>query len=211
MKATTSRTERTQSKTRSHSDRKTSRSKKQNTETKETKETKKTKSGKIRQVGAADSNSETVTSIPPFEVITSLNSTLRSADLLGRYSVIFFYPKNNTPGCTVENQDFTKLYDKFIKHKVQVFGATKGEVKQTCSFVDKYVLKAPILVDSDGSLCEAFAVWKKKKLYGREYWGIERSTFLFNPQGQLIHSWRSVKVDGHADQVLQTLVEHSRG
>lgn len=122
---------------------------------------------------------------------------------LGAPLVVYFYPKADTPGCTVEAQDFTTLGKDFAKAGVKVAGISKDKVAKLAKFRDKYDLGVTLLSDEDGTACEAFGTWIQKKLYGREYMGIDRATFLFGKDGTLVREWRKVKVKGHAAEVLE--------
>lgn len=129
------------------------------------------------------------------------NLSLR--DFEGRRVVLYFYPKDNTPGCTVEGQDFKRLADEFAEHNTVILGVSKDSVKSHENFKQKFEFPFDLISDSDEGFCEAFHVIQKKKLYGREYVGIERSTFVVGEDGLILREWRKVKVDGHADQVLE--------
>jgi peroxiredoxin Q/BCP len=126
------------------------------------------------------------------------------ADYRGAPLVLYFYPKDDTTGCTKEAQEFTALADDFSKAGVAVVGISKDTVAKHNKFVGKYDLKVELGSDSDGSLCEAFGVWVEKMLYGRKYMGIERATFLISGDGKILEIWHKVKVTGHAESVLKT-------
>lgn len=125
------------------------------------------------------------------------------AGLKGAPLVIYFYPKADTPGCTVEAQDFTRLADDFAKLDAQVLAVSRDAPAKLCKFRDKYGLTVRLASDEDGSVCAAFGTWVEKQNYGKTYMGIERSTFLFGADGQLAREWRKVRVKGHADAVLE--------
>lgn len=124
------------------------------------------------------------------------------ADYRGAPLVLYFYPKDDTTGCTKEAQEFTALADDFAKAGVSVVGISKDTVAKHDKFVGKYDLKVMLGSDGDGSLCEAFDVWVEKTLYGRQYMGIERATFLITADGKVAEIWHKVKVAGHAEAVL---------
>lgn len=126
---------------------------------------------------------------------------VRLADL-PRPLVIYFYPKDDTPGCTREAQDFSALADEFVAAGVSVLGISRDTVAKHAKFSAKHDLRVALASDLDGSVTEAFGVWGEKQMYGRTYMGIERATFLFAPDGQLARAWRKVKVPGHAAAVL---------
>ena len=126
----------------------------------------------------------------------------------GRWLVLYFYPKDSTPGCTTEGRDFDALLPAFAKLGATVVGASRDSLKSHENFRAKQGFRFELASDPDEALCRAFDVIKPKKLYGREFVGVERSTFLVDPEGVVRAEWRKVKVPGHADAVLQTLKEH---
>jgi len=123
--------------------------------------------------------------------------------LKGAPLVVYFYPKADTPGCTTEAQDFTRLAPDFAHLNAQVIAVSRDAPAKLCKFRDKYGLTVLLASDEDGSVCEAFGTWVEKQNYGRTYMGIERSTFLFGADGKLAREWRKVRVKGHADAVLE--------
>ena len=135
-----------------------------------------------------------------FETADGAQATL--SDYRGKPLVFYFYPKDDTAGCTREAQDFTALAGEFAKAGAAVVGISKDTPKKHKAFVAKYDLKVELVSDTDGSACEAFGVWVEKSLYGRKYMGIERATFLIDAGGRIVRVWRKVKVPGHADEVL---------
>jgi thioredoxin-dependent peroxiredoxin len=120
----------------------------------------------------------------------------------GNKLVLYFYPKDDTSGCTREAQDFTGLASEFEKSGTWILGVSKDDPKKHRKFTEKYELKVSLASDMDGSVCEAFGTWGEKSLYGRKYMGIERATFLIDRDGTVARVWRKVKVPGHADEVL---------
>ena len=116
--------------------------------------------------------------------------------------VLFFYPRDNTSGCTKEAQAFTVHQDAFEKLNIKIVGISKDTVKSHEKFIEKHRLGMPLLSDKDSDICEKFGVWKEKSMYGKTYFGIERSTFLINGSGQVVREWRKVKVAGHVEAVL---------
>jgi peroxiredoxin Q/BCP len=132
---------------------------------------------------------------------------IRPADFKGQKLVLYFYPKDDTSGCTREAQDFTALADEFEKAGTWILGVSKDDVKKHRKFVDKYDLKVPLATDADGSVCEAFGTWIEKSMYGRKYMGIDRATFLVDRDGVIKRIWRKVKVAGHAEEVLEAARE----
>ena len=137
---------------------------------------------------------------PDFEM-EGADGPIRSADFKGKTYVLYFYPKDDTPGCTNENKDFSALAPEFAKAGVAVVGASKDSLKRHASFTAKYGLTVPLGSDPEGKTIEAFESWVQKSLYGREYMGIDRSTFLIQ-DGVIKRIWRKVKVAGHAQAVL---------
>lgn len=123
----------------------------------------------------------------------------------GRPLVIYFYPKDNTPGCTTETTQFRDLHTDFAQRDCAIYGLSRDSLKSHENFKAKLGLPFELISDPDEIACTLFGVIKQKKLYGKEVRGIERSTFLFDAKGQLQHEWRGVKADGHADDVLKTL------
>jgi len=131
--------------------------------------------------------------------------SLKLADLQGQWTVLYFYPKDNTAGCTREAQDFRDLFPKFKRRGVQVVGVSRDSAKSHANFAGKYDLPFPLVADGDEAWCKAFDVIREKTLYGRKYMGVDRSTFLIGPDGKLVREWRGVKVPGHAEAVLQAI------
>lgn len=123
-------------------------------------------------------------------------------DFRGHQLVVYFYPKDDTPGCTVEGQDFTSLHQKFLEADTQLLGVSRDSLSSHQKFIDKYQLSLTLAADPSESLCTAFGVMKDKNMYGKVVRGVERSTFLFDAQGKLQQAWRGVKVPGHAQAVL---------
>ena len=123
-------------------------------------------------------------------------------DFKGQKLVLYFYPKDDTSGCTREAQDFTALAEDFEKAGTWILGVSKDDAKKHRKFIDKYDLKVPLATDLDGSVCEAFGTWVEKSLYGRKYMGIDRATFLVDRDGVIKRVWRKAKVPGHAEEVL---------
>lgn len=127
---------------------------------------------------------------------------VRLGTLKGKPLVIYFYPKDDTPGCTREAQDFTALAADFAAAGVRVIGVSKDSAKRHAKFAEKYGLAVDLASDESGAVCEAFGVWVEKSLYRRQYMGIERATFLIGADGKIVQIWRKVKVAGHAEAVL---------
>ena len=132
---------------------------------------------------------------------------VKLVDLKPSLVVLFFYPRDNTSGCTVEAKTFTSLLSEFEAMNTKVIGVSKDSVKSHEKFIFKQELKIPLLSDENSDVCEKFKVWKEKSMYGKKFFGIERSTFLINSEGQVIREWRKVKVPGHAESVLVSVKE----
>ncbi len=128
-------------------------------------------------------------------------------DFRGRWVVLYFYPKDNTPGCTTEALEFTQLLDEFDKLNAVVVGVSKDSVESHRRFVQKHGLRVILLSDTERKVIEAYGVWQLKKRYGRESYGVVRSTFLIDPEGRIAHVWRNVRAKGHAAKVLERLKE----
>ena len=121
----------------------------------------------------------------------------------GRPLVLYFYPKDDTSGCTREAQDFTELADDFAKAGVKVVGLSRDPMKRHDKFIAKYDLKVPLASDEEGQVSNAFGTWVEKSMYGRKYMGMERATYLIGADGRVVKAWRKVKVPGHAAEVLK--------
>ncbi len=142
---------------------------------------------------------------PVLDLPTDGDGRIKLAALKGKPTVVYFYPKDDTTGCTREAQDFTALAADFAALGATVIGVSKDTVKKHDRFKAKYDLAVVLASDEDGAACEAWGVWVQKKLYGREYMGIERATFLVDADGRVARVWRNVKVAGHAAEVLEAV------
>ena len=142
------------------------------------------------------------TPAPAFDLATDGDGRVSLDGLKGKNIVLYFYPKADTPGCTTEGQDFSALIDRFAAANAVVIGVSRDAVKKLDRFKAKHDLKVALGSDEDGAVTESWGVWVLKKLYGREYMGIERATFLIDGQGVVRRAWRNVKVKGHAEEVL---------
>ena len=143
--------------------------------------------------------------IPVFTSVLDDGTKIKSNDLIGKNVVIYFYPKDSTPGCTKEGEDFRDLYKNFTKSNALIYGVSRDSIVSHEKFKSKYNFPFNLISDEDESLCKLFDVIKEKNMYGRKYMGIERSTFLINDKGILVEEWRKVKVKGHAQEVLNRL------
>lgn len=147
--------------------------------------------------------------IPNFKVSVTGKTELSSKDLLGKKVVIYFYPKDNTPGCTTEGENFRDLYPQFKKLNAEIYGVSRESIKSHEGFIKKFNFPFELISDPEESLCNLFDVIKEKNMYGKKYMGIERSTFLIDEKGKLVREWRKVKVPGHAEEVLETIISAS--
>ena len=145
--------------------------------------------------------------VPDVKLETMEGKSVSPKDFGGQKLVLYFYPKDDTTGCTREAQDFSALADQFGAAGTWVMGISKDSVAKHRKFTDKYELKVPLATDADGSVCEAFGVWIEKSMYGRKYMGIDRSTFLIDRDGVVKRVWRKVSVPGHAEEVLKAAQE----
>lgn len=143
--------------------------------------------------------------VPDFEAPATGDQFIRLDDLKGRNVVIYFYPKDNTPGCTTEGQDFRDRMQAFEELDTEIIGVSRDGLKAHENFRTKHEFPFHLISDKDEALCRLFDVIKLKKLYGKEYMGIDRSTFLIDKKGVLKAEWRGVKVKGHADEVLEAV------
>lgn len=139
---------------------------------------------------------------PAFKMPTQGGGSVALKDLKGKKVILYFYPKDDTPGCTKEACGFRDAMPDFSKANAVVIGVSKDPVTKHDKFVAKYDLNFDLGSDEDSDVCEKYEVWKEKNMYGRKYMGIERSTFLIDEEGRLVAEWRKVKVPGHVEEVL---------
>ena len=139
---------------------------------------------------------------PAIDVVSTDGSRVNLA-APGQSLVLYFYPKDDTSGCTREAQDFTALAPEFEKAGVKVIGVSRDPMKKHDKFIAKYDLAVPLASDEDGRISDAFGTWVEKSMYGRKYMGMERATFLIGSDGRVLRAWRKVKVPGHAQEVLK--------
>ena len=142
---------------------------------------------------------------PQFTLSTNGEGQFSLADAAGKYLILYFYPKDDTPGCTKEAIGFSEASASFDAQNAMVVGVSRDTAKKHDKFVGKYDLRIPLISDAEGGLCEAFGTWVEKSMYGKTYMGIERATFLISPDGKVLHIWRKVKVPGHVEEVLAQL------
>lgn len=140
--------------------------------------------------------------VPDFRLPVSAGGEVALSDFKGKKVVIFFYPKDMTPGCTTEACDFRDAYGAFKDENAVVLGISPDDLKSHDKFIAKHDLPFLLLADENHEVAEMFAVWKKKKMFGKEFFGIERSTFVIDETGKLVREWRKVKVKGHVEEVL---------
>lgn len=143
--------------------------------------------------------------VKDFKADATGDQTVRLKDLRGQNVVLYFYPKDSTPGCTQEGQDFRDLHAKFRRQKTVIFGVSRDSLKSHEKFKEKQQFPFELISDPEEALCRQFDVIKEKKLYGRTFMGVERSTFLIDKDGKLRAEWRKVKVKGHAEEVLEAV------
>ncbi|QRP62680.1 peroxiredoxin [Rhodanobacter sp. FDAARGOS 1247] len=143
--------------------------------------------------------------LPALKGLTGDGSELKLSSLKGQWLVVYFYPKDSTPGCTTEAKDFRDLYPAFRKRHAQIIGVSRDSQKSHANFANKQELPFPLVSDADETWCRAFDVIHEKVLYGKRFMGIVRSTFLIDPEGKLAAEWRGVKVSGHAQAVLDAI------
>jgi peroxiredoxin Q/BCP len=143
--------------------------------------------------------------LPALKGITGDGSELTLTSLKGQWVVVYFYPKDSTPGCTTEAKDFRDLHAAFRKRHAQIVGVSRDSQKSHANFATKQQLPFPLVSDPDETWCRAFDVIHEKVLYGKRFMGIVRSTFLIDPEGKLLTEWRGVKVTGHAQAVLDAV------
>src|SRR5688500_6284964 len=141
--------------------------------------------------------------LPDIALETPQGGTVRPSDFRGRKLVVFFYPKDDAPGCTVENKDFSALLPEFEKAGTALLGVSKDPPKKHARFAEKHGLTVPLATDADGGLSDALGVWGEKSLYGRLFLGMHRTTYLVDAEGRIARVWRKVKVKGHAAEVLE--------
>ncbi len=142
---------------------------------------------------------------PLFALQSDEGAEIELSELKGKNVVLYFYPKDDTPGCTIEAQDFTRRIDDFEKLECIVLGVSKDSVQDHCKFIEKYNLAFNLLVDEDAAVCTKYGVIKQKSMFGKKYMGIDRSTFLIDKMGKIVRIWNSVKVNGHVEEVLKEL------
>ena len=150
------------------------------------------------------------TKAPNFKLSSTSKKDYSLKDSIGNYVIIYFYPKDDTPGCTTETNDFNKLLPKFKKLNCEILGISKDNLNSHEKFKNKYKIKFDLLADEEKKVLKKYKVWAKKKFMGREFLGIVRTTFLIDKKGKILKIWNNVKVNGHAREVLETLENISK-
>ncbi len=144
---------------------------------------------------------------PAFTLTSDSGEKVKLADLAGRPVVLYFYPKDDTPGCTKQACNFRNRLSEITKLGAQVLGVSPDDAKSHAKFRDKYTLNFPLLIDTDHKVAEKYGAWREKNMYGKKSMGIQRSTYLIGPDGKVVKVWKKVSVDGHDDQVIAALTE----
>lgn len=140
---------------------------------------------------------------PDFALANQDGNNVGLKDFAGKWVVLYFYPKDNTPGCTIEGIEFSSTIGEFRKAGAEIIGVSPDSVKSHCNFIEKQKLKITLLSDESREMLKKYGVWGKKKFMGREYEGVLRTTFLIDPKGKIAHIWENVSVKGHAKEVLE--------
>lgn len=146
---------------------------------------------------------------PDFTMLRDGGETVSLSDFAGKYLVLYFYPKDNTPGCTTEGKEFTAHKSDFAALNAEIVGVSRDSVKKHDNFIAKQELDIILGADLEGKVTEDYGVWVEKSMYGKTYMGIQRATFLIGPDGKIVHTWPKVRVKGHVAEVLETLREHA--
>lgn len=140
-----------------------------------------------------------------FSLRVSSEKIIKLSDLTGKFIILYFYPKDDTPGCTIEAEEFNRLKPEFDKHNAVIIGVSKDKLESHDKFKAKYYLEFELASDEDSNLCEQYGAWVEKSIFGKKYMGIDRATFLIDTEGVVRHIWRSVNAKGHAQKVLEQL------
>lgn len=148
--------------------------------------------------------------IVPNFVAPSTVGDINLADYRGKYLILYFYPKDNTPGCSCEAEDFRNDYAKFTASNVKIVGVSRDTLASHKKFIEKYEIPYPLIADTDSKVCDLFGVINNKSIFGKTALGLVRSTFLIDPEGRLIHEWRKVKVSGHIQEVFTVVNQYQK-
>ncbi len=144
---------------------------------------------------------------PNFSIPDQNGKTIELEQLLNKWTVVYFYPRDDTPGCTVEAKEFTDLSEKFNEHGASIYGISPDTEAKHCKFIEKHNLSVELLADTEKVMLADYGVWQEKSMYGKTYMGVVRTTYLINPAGEIAEAWTKVKAKGHAEAVLERLVE----
>ena len=144
---------------------------------------------------------------PNFTLPDQNGNSVGLDDFTGKWLLVYFYPRDDTPGCTVEAKDFTALKNDFEKNETVILGVSPDNETKHCKFIDKHRLKIDLLADCEKSMLSDYGVWQEKSMYGKTYMGVVRTTYLINPDGNISEAWTKVKAKGHADAVLKRLLD----
>ena len=145
--------------------------------------------------------------VPEFAIPNQKGEIIKLENLIGKWSVIYFYPRDDTPGCTIEAKEFTELSSKFEENGASIYGVSPDTEAKHCKFIEKHGLKVELLADTESTMLADYGVWQEKSMYGKTYMGVVRTTYLINPDGNIAEAWTKVKAKGHAEAVLERLVE----
>ena len=144
---------------------------------------------------------------PDFSISDQNGKKIELENLLGKWTVVYFYPRDDTPGCTIEAKEFTELSSKFEEHDTSIYGVSPDTEAKHCKFIEKHDLKVELLADTENTMLADYGVWQEKQMYGKTYMGVVRTTYLIDPEGNIAEAWPKVKASGHAEAVLERLVD----
>lgn len=144
---------------------------------------------------------------PNFNLPNQNENSVRLDDFAGRWLVVYFYPRDDTPGCTIEAKEFTDSKKYFEENEATIMGVSPDNEAKHCKFIDKHGLKIDLLADCEKSMLSDYGVWQEKSMYGKTYMGVVRTTYLIDPDGNIAEAWTKVKAKGHADAVLKRLID----
>lgn len=147
---------------------------------------------------------------PAFTLQDQEGNVQKLSEYKGKWVVLFFYPKDDTPGCTIETKEFTKHIEAFTNKGTVVFGISADSKESHCRFIEKFTLKTTLLTDTEHHVAQAYGVWKEKSMFGKKYWGIERSTFIINPEQKIYKALYKVNPLGHAKKVLSLIADEQK-
>ena len=145
--------------------------------------------------------------VPEFAIPNQKGEIIKLENLIGKWSVIYFYPRDDTPGCTIEAKEFSELSSKFEENGASIYGVSPDTEAKHCKFIEKHGLKVELLADTESTMLIDYGVWQEKQMYGKTYMGVVRTTYLVDPEGTITEAWTKVKAKGHAEAVLERLIE----